>query len=113
VPLYVLELDARRNALVVGSDEELGRRELWAKEVNYIEGPPRQPLEVTAKIRYKASEVPAHLYPLDSHRAHIVLEQPVRAAAPGQGVVFYQGEVLVGGGFIESVAPPNVTPTGP
>ncbi|MBI3287483.1 MAG: tRNA 2-thiouridine(34) synthase MnmA, partial [Chloroflexi bacterium] len=102
-PLYVLELDARRNALVVGSADELGCRELWAKEVNYVEGPPSRPLEVTAKIRYKAADVPARLYPLPAERARIVWEQPVRAAAPGQAVVFYQGEVLVGGGFIESI----------
>jgi tRNA-specific 2-thiouridylase len=100
-PLYVLALDPARNALVVGFAEELGRRELAAAEVTYVSGrPPDGPLRVTAKIRYKARETPAVLTPLPGERAHVRFDEPLRDITPGQGVVFYQGDVVVGGGII-------------
>ncbi|OQY23371.1 MAG: tRNA 2-thiouridine(34) synthase MnmA [Anaerolineaceae bacterium 4572_32.1] len=102
-PLYVLEIDTERNALVVGTAAELGRSELTAGEVSFVAGKaPQQPLRVSAKIRYKAREAPALLRPLPDERAALYFEQPLRDITPGQGVVFYQGQELVGGGIIEN-----------
>lgn len=101
-PLYVLELDAARNAVVVGRMEELGRSELIAKEVNWIAGhPPEMPLRLMAKIRYRAQEVPATVNAMDAARARILFDAPLRDITPGQAVVFYDGEVCLGGGIIQ------------
>ena len=99
--LYVMQINVARNALVVGTKAELGQRELVAAEVNYVSGQiPQGPLEITAKIRYQAIEAEALLIPLEDGRARVTFAQPQRDITPGQGVVFYQGEVVVGGGII-------------
>jgi len=101
--LYVLDIEPSRNAIIVGTAEELGRRELTAADVSYTSGyPPPGPSQITAKIRYKAQEAPATLTPLPASRAHVHFYEPLRDITPGQGVVFYQGEVVLGGGIIES-----------
>ncbi len=100
-PLYVLSLDVARNAIVVGRAEELGRRALIAESVNWIAGSaPDHPLDVTVKIRYRARELPAHVTPLDASRARVEFAQPLRDITPGQAVVFYDGELCLGGGII-------------
>ena len=99
--LYVMRIDVARNALVVGTKAELGRRELVATEVNYVSGQiPQGTLEITAKIRYQAVETEALLTPLEDGRARVTFTQLQRDITPGQGVVFYQGEVVLGGGII-------------
>ncbi len=99
--LYVMRIDMARNALVVGTKAELGRRELVAAEVSYISGRvPQQPLEITAKIRYQAAAAEALLAPLEDGRARVTFAEPQRDITPGQGVVFYQGQVVLGGGII-------------
>jgi tRNA-specific 2-thiouridylase len=99
--LYVMQMDVSRNALVVGTKAELGRRELVATEVHYISGQiPHGPLEITAKIRYRAVESEALLTPLEDGRAQVTFAQPQRDITPGQGIVFYQGEAVLGGGII-------------
>jgi tRNA-specific 2-thiouridylase len=99
--LYVLELDAKRNTVVIGTVDELGQRELLAEEVSYVAGkPPPEPLDVTAKIRYQAHEAPAHWIPLGNGQARVSFDYPQRDITPGQGVVAYREEVLIGGGII-------------
>jgi tRNA-specific 2-thiouridylase len=108
-PLYVLELDAQNNAVVVGRQSELGKRELVASRVNWVAGnAPEMPVRVSAKIRYRASEVPATLHPHPSsppsatgEGVHVEFDEPLRDITPGQAVVFYFGEVCLGGGIIE------------
>lgn len=101
-PVYVLDMDQARNAVVVGPDEALHKRELTIHSVNYIAGePPAGEMPVTAKIRSMGSETPATLTPLGADRARLTFNSPVRAIAPGQAAVFYDGDVVVGGGFIE------------
>lgn len=100
-PLYVLELDAECGTVVVGTADELGQRELLAQEVSYVAGePPTEPLHVVAKIRYQACEAPAEWIPLGDSRARVVFDHPQTGISPGQGVVAYREEVLVGGGII-------------
>ncbi|MBI4200544.1 MAG: tRNA 2-thiouridine(34) synthase MnmA [Chloroflexi bacterium] len=99
-PLYVLGLDAGRRRVVVGTAEELLQEALLAKGVNYPARVPTAPLQVQAKVRYKAPEVPAMLYPRGTE-AVVRFQEPQRAIAPGQAVAFYVGEELLGGGVIE------------
>jgi len=102
--LYVLEIDLSRNALIVGPASELGRSELIAEEVSYVSGhAPPAPIQVTAKIRRQARLARATLIPLDGNRAQLIFTRPLRDITPGQGVVFYQGDVVLGGGIIASV----------
>jgi tRNA-specific 2-thiouridylase len=100
-PLYVLRLDPDHNALVVGPDEAMGQRELIAGQVSFVAGYAPPVSGVTAKVRYKAPEAPGTLLPLDEGRVRFVFDQPQRAITPGQAVVFYQGEEVLGGGIID------------
>jgi tRNA-uridine 2-sulfurtransferase len=101
-PLYVLRLNTAANSLIVGEVGELGQNELTAREVTYVSGqPPSTPRQVTAKIRYKATEVETMLTPLPDDRARLNFTAPLRDITPGQSVVFYQGEQVLGGGIIE------------
>jgi len=104
--LYVLEMDAARNTIVAGTKAELGRRELIAQQVSFVSGRmPASSVKVTAKIRYKAVEAKATLTPLDQNTVALTFVEPQRDITPGQGVVFYQGEVVLGGGIIAQVPP--------
>ncbi len=105
-PLYVTRIDADSNEVVLGNSEDLYRTSLWASRVNYISGDASLNMTgVTAKIRYKASEAPASVIPLDESWAEIRFDEPQRAVTPGQAVVFYSGERILGGGYIELEAP--------
>jgi len=102
-PLYVLATDVARNALIVGTRAELGRRQFVAQGVNWISGEaPLEPFRCTVKIRYKAAEVAAMVAPLAGNRAQVVCAEPLRDITPGQAAVFYAGEVVLGGGIIST-----------
>ena len=104
-PMYVIKIDADTNQVVLGAEDELLRDELWASDVKYTSGvAPEGPMEVGAKIRYKATMSPATLTPHDGW-AEIRFHEPQRAITPGQAVVFYIGDQVVGGGTIEVDAP--------
>jgi tRNA-specific 2-thiouridylase len=99
--LYILEMDTVRNTIVAGTRAELGRRELIAHQVSFISGKaPASPMRVAAKIRYKAVEAKATLNLVDEDTVALTFVEPQRDITPGQGVVFYQGEVVLGGGII-------------
>lgn len=101
-PLFVLRLDASRNAVIVGPAAALGQTELTASQVTWGVGrPPDAPLQVQARIRYKAHEVPALVTPLAPDRVHVQFDHPLRDITPGQGVVFYDGDACLGGGVID------------
>lgn len=104
-PWYVLSLDAERNAVVVGGENELGAAGCIAAQPNWlaVDGL-RAPLEVTAKVRSGSPAVPATLTPLIDGRVEVRFAAPVRAVTPGQAVVWYAGDVVLGGGAIEEVA---------
>jgi tRNA-specific 2-thiouridylase len=101
-PMYVVEIIPDKNLVVLGDEAEVFSRELTASNVNLIalerlEGP----IEVKAKIRYSAREAAATVTPTGEGRVKVVFQEPQRAITPGQAVVFYQDDVLVGGGTIE------------
>ena len=100
--VFVIRKEAASNTLVVGLLEALGNQELRAGDVNWISGaPPAEPLRAQVKIRYKAQEAWAEVEPLPGGRARVVFDHPLRDITAGQRVVFYQGEVCLGGGTIQ------------
>ncbi len=111
-PLYVTAIDPRRNAIIVGTKAETYSRELVASELNWIAiARPAQPLTVKAKVRYRHPETEATVTPLNDRRARVVFSQPQMAITPGQAVVFYHGDSVLGGGTIEMVTPATSTGT--
>ena len=100
---YVLRLDAENNRLVVGSRDQLLSNRLTANSLSWVSGEVvKEPLSITAKVRYKAPEVAAKLQPVDG-RAEVRFTKPQSAITPGQSVVFYQGDEVLGGGVIDAV----------
>jgi tRNA-specific 2-thiouridylase len=99
-PTYVLRIDAARNAVIVGDDEELYSSELTASDLNWIAGaPPAAKFRADAKIRYAASPCSCTAV-LEGERLRLRFEEPKRAIAPGQSVVLYDGDAVLGGGVI-------------
>jgi len=99
--LYVVALDASGNRLVVGGEPELLRDYLVATDLAWVSGRPPEPgTTVTARIRYRAADAPVTLT-LEDGRAGVRFVSPQMAVAPGQAVVFYAGERVLGGGIIE------------
>lgn len=100
-PLYVLALVPAENALIVGTAAELGREECALEGMHYISGEvPAAPFRAIAQIRYRARPVPVTVTPLDAARAHVRFDMPQRDLTPGQFLVLYEGEVVLGGGVI-------------
>lgn len=101
--LYVIRLEKELNRLVIGPESMLFKNKLIANNLNWISGkPPEGKTEITAKVRYRAPVVKATLQVMDG-TAEIELAAPQRAIAPGQSVVFYQGEKVTGGGIIAEI----------
>lgn len=99
--LYVLALEPTDNALIVGTADELGRDVCLTRRVNWIAGePPGQTFAATAKIRYKACDAPVTVTVMDASEARVQFERPLRDITPGQAIVFYQDQVVLGGGTI-------------
>ena len=102
IPLYVVGIDAAANAVTVGPREALERIELTASGVNWIAGaPPAAGTRVTARIRHRHREAPATIGPLDGGRVRVRFDDAQSAVAPGQAVVMYDGDEVVGGGWID------------
>jgi tRNA-uridine 2-sulfurtransferase len=97
---YVLDVDAQANRVVVGPADLLSRRGLVAERVNWIHGSPEGPFEGTVKIRYRGNDVPAVVEPRGEEEARVEFRSPQAAVTPGQSVVFYAGDEVLGGGTI-------------
>ncbi len=100
-PLYVLEVDAAANRVVVGPGELLARRGLLADRVSWVAGEPPAdgPFEAEVRIRYRGEDVPA-VIEAQGDRMRVEFRSPQRGVAPGQSVVVYRGEEVLGGGRI-------------
>ncbi len=104
-PLYVMELDSKKNRVIVGPNEDLFKSKLTAKEVNLIPfNSFAGKLKVEAKVRYNMRAKPAKIEMREDLKLTLVFDEPERAITPGQSVVFYQGDLLIGGGAIESAS---------
>ena len=100
-PLYVIRKDIEKNIVYLGPQDALYSDTLIAENCNLISVPElTEPVRVTAKPRYRAKDVPAVIEPLDDATIKVTFDEPQRALTPGQAVVFYQDDVVVGGGTI-------------
>ena len=97
-----LASDAGSSVVTVGPREALERTSLTASRVNWMSGEtPASPVRAGVQIRYRHLEAPATVTPIDGARARVDFDSPQSAITPGQAVVFYEGEVVMGGGWID------------
>ncbi|MBT3267050.1 tRNA 2-thiouridine(34) synthase MnmA [Candidatus Poribacteria bacterium] len=100
-PVYVTEIQAGANVVVVGSSDKLLRSACDVERVNWVAGePPMSPVEATVKIRYRDDGAPAKVFPAEHGTARVDFVEPRRAITPGQAAVFYDGDLVLGGGWI-------------
>lgn len=101
-PMYVLEKDVENNRVVLGRNSDLFKKELDAVDFNWIayETPPEE-IKVKARVRYSQKEQPATVYAKGKDKIHLVFDEPQRAITPGQAVVLYDKDIVVGGGTIK------------
>lgn len=102
-PKYVVNINPTENTITIGSGTELLESELTASELNWISiSTLENPMEVQAKIRYNHKPSKAMIYPIEEGRVRVIFNEPQMAITPGQAVVFYDGDIIVGGGWIDS-----------
>ena len=100
-PLYVVSIDAERNRVVVGHEEELLREEFTAAGVNWIAfDNPTGDVRAEVRVRYRHQPAKAIITPLENNRVRVRFDEPQRAITPGQATVFYRGDETIGGGWI-------------
>lgn len=100
-PYYVVSKDLAQNTVVVTKNEQdLQRKDIFMRDVNWMYAQPTEPLEVMARIRYRQDSVAATLIPQENNAFRLVFQEPQRAVTPGQFAVLYQQETLIGGGVI-------------
>ena len=101
-PRYVIKKDATTNTVTLGRHEQLFSHKLFARDTNWIMFDElKKPMRVLAKARYKQSATFATITPLENGHIQCIFDEPQRAIASGQSVVFYDGDYVVGGGIIE------------
>ena len=100
-PYFVVRIEPETHTVVIGPHESLARQELFAAETNWLIEPPEQPIEAEVKIRYRSRAVRATVLPLEGRRVQVRLAEPCYGVSPGQAAVFYTGDRLLGGGWIE------------
>jgi tRNA-specific 2-thiouridylase len=106
-PLYVLRVDAAHNRVVVGGKSDLLAGGMTVREVNWVSREaPSEPIEADVRVRYRSRPAPARVSPGAGDRVHVTFLEPQRAVAPGQSAVFYRGDVLLGGGVIDTAEAP-------
>ncbi len=102
-PMYVIATDPRTNKVVIGEEKYLYSRELIAHSVNFISiAGAEGGVKAQVKIRYKSPVKPATLYALEDGKVRVIFDEPQKAVTPGQSVVFYDEDRVLGGGIIES-----------
>jgi tRNA-specific 2-thiouridylase len=100
-PLYVVELDVPNNKVVLGKNEDLFSKESLVENINWIDPEDdRTEIRCKAKVRYRMTEQPCVVKKIDATKALVIFDEPQRAITPGQSAVFYEDEVVLGGGTI-------------
>lgn len=103
-PVYVCSKDMEKNTVTVGPNEALFSTTLRARDWNWLPFPAlKEPMRVTAKARYRHLEQPASVYPEENGCARVEFDEPQRAMTPGQAVVLYDGDLVVGSGTISEI----------
>lgn len=105
-PWYVVDKDVERNVLIVGQGADhpsLYSKGLIAKQLHWVDRQPlNTPVRAAVKTRYRQADIPCTITPVDDDQVEVVFDEPQKAVTPGQSAVFYQEEVCLGGGIIES-----------
>ena len=103
-PMYVVDIDAEHNRVIIGEADKLLSKKLIAGSVNYVSiaGADEQGTEALVKVRYRGEGFPARIYPAGDNKVKIEFTEPQKAITPGQSAVFYDGDRVLGGGIIES-----------
>jgi tRNA-specific 2-thiouridylase len=100
-PLYVTAIEPEKNAIIVGTQEQTHTSELAADNLNWIkESMPKKPFKVKARVRYRHREADSTVSMIDENSVHVKFTKPQMAITPGQAVVFYDGDTVIGGGRI-------------
>ena len=100
-PIYVIEIDAKHNTVVLGDESYLFRTTAHVADFNWIAGEaPASPVRVSAKTRYRQKEQPATAHPNPDGSVTVIFDEPIRAITPGQACVLYDGDTVLGGGMI-------------
>jgi len=102
-PYYVVRLDTERNRLIVGHKQDLLTSECMVKDISWITEPPKSALSVKTRVRYRHRETPSMLIPVNEKEAVVEFDHPQEAVTPGQCAVFYQGDEVMGGGWIQPI----------
>jgi tRNA-specific 2-thiouridylase len=98
-----VKIDVPRSQLVVGKKDELYSKSFVANGVNWLSiAPPEEAVRASVRIRYRAQEAPARVTPLSSGEVRVEFDEPQAAITPGQAAVFYDGDTVVGGGWIKA-----------
>lgn len=104
-PLYVIELDAVNNRVVVGDRTKATQPECTVSRVNWVSmAEPTSPIRAEVQIRYRSTPAPVTVIPLENSRVRLVFDEPQFSITPGQAAVWYDGEKVLGGGIIEQMA---------
>ena len=101
-PRYVVRIEPETRRVVIGTRQDLARDELTAADSNWLTDEPREPIRCQVKIRYRSRPEEATVEPLPGGRFRVRFDEPCYAVAPGQAAVCYQGDRVLGGGWIES-----------
>ncbi len=103
-PMYVVDIDAENNRVIIGETDKLYSKKLIAGSVNFVSiaSADEQGTEAVVKVRYRGEGFPAKIYPASENKVRIEFEEPQKAITPGQSAVFYDGERVLGGAVIES-----------
>ncbi|MCD6358461.1 MAG: tRNA 2-thiouridine(34) synthase MnmA, partial [Dehalococcoidia bacterium] len=103
-PLYVTAINREENSITVGPKSELYQNELTVDEVNWIAIPLLpEPVRAKVKIRYRHQEADALIAPLPEDKVNVLFDEPQMAITPGQTAVFYDGDIVLGGGTIKNI----------
>ncbi|MDD3224652.1 MAG: tRNA 2-thiouridine(34) synthase MnmA [Clostridium sp.] len=103
-PRFVKSINPKTNEIVLGNEEDIFKKGLIAGNLNFLPFDKlEKPLNVGAKVRYSTKSIPAVIYPYGEDKVKVVFDDPVRAITKGQSAVFYNGDILVGGGIIEDI----------
>ena len=100
-PMYVVGIDAERNEVRVGEEKNLYSNALTAQNLSWVSEPPEGEIEVRSKIRYRHGAVPSRVTVSNDGKATVNFPEPQKAVTPGQAIVFYRDETVVGGGWIK------------
>ena len=100
-PMFVMSMNSKDNTITLGEKGMEFSNSLTANAVNFINGEiPKKPIKVQARIRYQARPAAATVTPISDTEVRVDFENPQRAVTPGQAVVFYDGDIVIGGGFV-------------